>query len=158
MKVVNLAIPDAYPAFQTNQVDAWVTVGRYADIEEANGAVVLTSGEKLNISSPTFYVARGEFAKKHPELVKAILKAIDRAIELNKIDSDKYYEIAAKAAGYDISIIKSNESFDLLNEAPSKELLEQFQQSADIMKELGYITNDIDVVSLVDTSYISSIK
>ena len=158
VNIVNLSVTDAHPAFQTNQVDAWVTAEMYADLEKQKGAVLLTNGEELDVYSPTFYIARGEFAEKHPELVKAILKAIDRAIELKNTDPEKYYEIAAKVSGYDVSVIKANERYELLNEAPSEELLVQFQETAEIMKKLGYITNDIDVKSLVDTSFINDLK
>jgi sulfonate transport system substrate-binding protein len=156
--LVNLAIPDGHPAFQTNQVDAWATVDLYANIEAANGAVALVNAEQANLYSPNFYVARGEFAEKNPEIVKAILTAIDRAIELKQTDEDKYYDIAAKAASQEVQVIKANEIFELLNDAPSEELLQQLQESSEILKELEYVANDIDVKSLVDTSYIDAIK
>lgn len=156
--LVNLAIPDAHPAFQTDQIDAWVTADLYANIEVANGAVVLSNGTQADLYSPMFYVARGEFAKKHPEIVKSILVAINRAIEFSKTDEDEYYDIAAKAVGQEVDVLKAQETYDLLNEAPSEELLEQFQQSSVILKELEYITNDIDVKAILDTSYIESIQ
>ena len=156
--LVNLSIADGHPAFQTNQVDAWATVDLYANVEAANGAVALINAEQANLFSPTFYVARGEFAEKNSEIVKAILTAIDRAIELKQTDEEKYFEIAAKAASQEVQALKANETFEQLNEVPSEELLQQLQESAEILKDLEYVTSDIDVKSLVDTSYIEAIK
>lgn len=156
--LVNLSIADGHPAFQTNQVDAWATVDLYANVEAANGAVALINAEQVNLFSPTFYVARGEFAEKNPEIVKAILTAINRAIQLKQTDEEKYFEIAANAASQEVQAIKANETFEQLNEVPSDELIQQLQESAEILKELKYVTSDIDVKSLVDTSYIEAIK
>lgn len=156
--LVNLSVSDAHPAFQTAQVDAWVTADLYANIEAANGAVLIANGSQYDIYSPNFYVARGEFAEKHPEIVKSILVAINRANELLKTDEDQYYEVAAKAIGQEVETLRSLETYELLNDVPSEELLDQLQESTVILKELEYLTNDIDIRSLLDTSYIESIQ
>ena len=158
VNLVNLTITDAHPAFQTNQVDAWVTADLYANIEAANGAELLANGETFSLYSPTFYIARGEFAKEHPELVEAYLRAIDRAIELKKTDNEKYLQLAAKAANQEIESIKATDTTVLTNEKASDDLIEQFQDSTGILQELEYITKDVNIKSLIDTTYIDNVR
>ena len=156
--LVNLTIPDAHPAFQTNQIDAWVTAELYSNIEAANGAVLIANGAQFDLYSPIFFVARGEFAKEHPELVEAILRAIDKTIDFAKTDNAAYYELAAKSVNQEVALVQAAESFEPLNAVPSSEIIEQFQESADILKSLGFVSTDIDIASLIDTTYIESIR
>ena len=158
INIVNLTITDAHPAFQTNQIDAWITADLFANIEAANGAVLLADGKKFNLYSPMFYVARGEFAQEHPELVEAFLRAIDRAIELKAADNDKYLELAAKASNQELEAVKATDTYTFANEKASDELIKQFQDSTEILKELEYITRDVDIKSLIDTSYIDNVR
>ncbi|MEK4251305.1 ABC transporter substrate-binding protein [Paenibacillus sp. FSL W7-1287] len=158
IEVVNLAITDAHPAFQTGQIDAWVTADTYANIEAANGAVLITNAKEHQIYSPTFYIARGEFAQQHPEIVEAYLRAIDRAIDLAESDYDQFIEFAAKAASQEVERIKAYEFGVYQNEAPSDELLDQFQQSVEILKSLNYVNKDISIEKFIDTNYINKLK
>lgn len=158
VNLVNLTLTDAHPAFQTGQIDAWVTADLYANIEAANGAVLITNGKEQKLYSPTFYIARGEFAKQHPEIVEAFLRAIDRAIALSETDYEQYITLAAKAVNQDVELVRAAHNSEIINKAPSEELIEQFQQSTVILKELGYVTNDIDIKSLIDLSFIEKVK
>ncbi|MNC64763.1 hypothetical protein D3C75_1149960 [compost metagenome] len=44
------------------------------------------------------------------------------------------------------------------NGIPSDEVLNELQTSADILKELGYLTKAIEVKPAVDSTYIEKIK
>lgn len=158
IEVVNLAIPDAYPAFQTGQLDAWVTSISYANLEIANGANLVATGEEYGLVSPSFYVARGEFAKEHPELVEAYLKVINRAVDFAKTDYEDFIATAAKAANVDIKTLKAYETGDYQNAEPSDEILEQLQESADILVNLGYIDKKVDIASSIDKTYIQKVS
>lgn len=160
VKAVNLAITDAQPAFQTGQLDAWVTADPFAQIEIfQNGAKLIASGESLNIVSPTFYIARGEFAKAHPEAVEIFLKVIDRALELEQENHEEFIDLAVKSSGRDRALVEtfaSNAKFE--NNPPTEEILNQLQSSADILTELGYLTDKLDVKPSVDNTYINNIR
>ena len=158
VNLVNLQIPDGHPAFQTNQVDAWVTADTYSKVEAPNGAVVIATPEASKLYSPMFYVARGEFAKQHPEIVEAYLKAIDRAVEFAKTDYDQFISVAAKAAGQDEQLVRLSDTNNAVNEAPSEELIQEFQKSTEILLELGYVEKEIDVEQLLDLSFINKIR
>ena len=158
LTLVNLASTDAHSAFQSGKLDAWVTADFFVGLEKANGAKLLVTAKDYNIYSPTFYVARGEFAKQHPEIVEAYLKALNRAIELENTDYDEYITLAAKSANQEVEAVKALDTIENKNEAPSEKLIEQFQQSAGILTELGFIENEVDVASLVDESFIQKVN
>ncbi len=160
VKAVNLVITDAQPAFQTGQLDAWVTADPFAQIElNKNGAGLITSGEALNIVSPTFYIARGAFAKEHPEAVEIFLKVIDRALQLEQENHEEFIDLAVKNSGRDRALIEtfsSNAKYE--SSPPSEEILNQLQTSADILTDLGYLSEKLDIRPSVDNSYIEKIR
>ncbi|MNI23419.1 putative aliphatic sulfonates-binding protein precursor [compost metagenome] len=160
VKAVNLTITDAQPAFQSGQLDAWITADPFASIEvNTNGAKLIASGESLNIVSPTFYIARGEFAKEHPEAVEIFLKTIDRALQLEKDNHEEFINLAVKSSGRDRALVETfsnNAKYE--NGVPSDEVLNQLQSSADILKDLGYLTKAIEVKPAVDSTYIEKLK
>lgn len=160
VKAVNLVITDAQPAFQTGQLDAWVTADPFAQIElNKNGAKLIASGESLDVVSPTFYIARGAFAKEHPEAVEIFLKVIDRALQLEKENHEEFITLAAKNSGRDRALIEtfaSNAKYE--NNPPSEEILKQLQDSADILTDLGYLTEKLDIKPYVDNTYIEGIR
>ncbi|AOZ91248.1 aliphatic sulfonate ABC transporter substrate-binding protein [Paenibacillus crassostreae] len=156
VKAVNLSIPDAQPAFQTGQLDAWITADPFAEIEvNTNGATVISSGESLHITSPTFYVARGDFAKEHPEVIESFLKVIEKTIQFSKDNHDEFIDIAAKSTGRDRSLIESSATKAEYQSSPiSDEILKELQTSADILTKLEYLTKDVDVKPLVDNTFV----
>ena len=154
---INLATADAHPAFQTNQVDAWVTGNIYSEKEVANGATLVATPEKSKLYAPFFYVARGEFAKQHPEVVKAFLKAIDRSVAFPKTDYDKFIQTAARALEQDVEAVKALDP-KAVNEVPTDEILAEFQKSTDILKDLDYIKRDITIQELLDLTFIHDLR
>lgn len=96
---VYLQPSDARAAFEQGNVDAWVVWEPYrAAAEKQLGATTLfnTSGLKPSYS---FYLARKEFAEKHPELVKNIVKHIDQADQTINADLKAFGNITAKQVG-----------------------------------------------------------
>lgn len=160
IKIVNLSLADAQPAFQTGKLDAWVTSEPYVTMEvQQNDAVVITTGEKEKVTSPIFALARGEFAKEHPEAVETFLKILDRVNQYQKDNYDDYIDTATKISGTDralTEILTKNAEFE--NSPISTEILEDLQHSADILKELDYLNKKVDVKPYVDSSFIEKIK
>ncbi|MGF7048063.1 sulfonate transport system substrate-binding protein [Paenibacillus sp. DS2015] len=160
VKIVNLTIMDAQPAFQTGQLDAWITADPFADIEvKTNGAILISSGESLNITSPTFYITRGEFAKEHPEAVKVFLQVIEKANQFAKEHHEEFIDLAAKSSGRDRSQVETSASKAEYQSSPTPdEILKELQSSADILTDLKYLTKKIDVKEIVDNTFITGLK
>jgi sulfonate transport system substrate-binding protein len=160
INIVNLSIADAQPAFQSGQLDAWVSSDPLVKVEvDSNGAAIIASGETENIKSPTFYIARGEFAKEHPEVVEAFLKVIDKTNQFQQENYEEYIETAAKSGGTEPRLVELfTVNAEYQNSLISEEILNEFQTSADILTGLGYIKKDVDVNSLVNSTYINNIK
>jgi sulfonate transport system substrate-binding protein len=160
VKVVNLSIPDAQPAFQTGQLDAWITADPFAEIEvKTNGATVISSGESLNIASPTFYITRGEFAKEHLDAVKVFLQVIEKANKFGEEHHEEFIDLAVKSSGRDRSFVETSASKAEYQSSPTPdEILTELQTSADILTDLKYLTKKVDVKGIVDNSFIDELK
>lgn len=73
---VDLTPADARAAFQTGAVDAWAIWDFHlAAAEHALGARILVDGRNL-VNNSEIYSARGEFARRHPDLIGAVLEEI----------------------------------------------------------------------------------
>lgn len=80
VNVIQLQPDEAQPAFESGSVDAWAIWDPFISLHTVNkGAKVITDGERLNVSSPEFLIARTKFAKEHPELVEKFLKVYEKA-------------------------------------------------------------------------------
>ena len=81
VNVIQLQPDEAQPAFESGSVDAWAIWDPFISLHTVNkGAKVITDGERLNVSSPEFLIARTKFAKEHPELVEKFLKVYEKHV------------------------------------------------------------------------------
>ncbi|MBP1993628.1 NrtA/SsuA/CpmA family ABC transporter substrate-binding protein [Paenibacillus eucommiae] len=156
LNLVNLLITDAQPAFESGQLDAWVTADPFAYQEVTkNGATIIASGESLNIPSPVFVAFRAEFTKEHPEAVEAYLRVMQKAIDYEKANYDEALKAYAELKKQDITLIKVlADNYQAQNEPISDEIVTEFQASANLLLELGFLKEKIDVSKLVDNSFI----
>lgn len=159
VKLVNLAVTDAQPAFQTGQLDAWVAPDPMATMELANGATLIASGESERIASPTFYIARGAFAKEHPEAVEAYLRVIDRTNRFQQEHTEEFLDIATRISGQDRALAELTLAKGEYENSPiTEDILSELQASADILRALGYLEKPVNVSTAVDSSFLNRIS
>lgn len=157
--IVNLLIPDAQPAFESGQLDAWVTADPFAYQEvQVNGASVIASGESLNIPAPVFAVFHAKFAERHPEAVKAYLRVVRRAVEFEKENYEEAIQLYAELKNQDAALVKVlADNYEARIDAIPDPIVEEFQKTADLLLELGFLKEKIDVFPLVDNAYIQDL-
>ncbi|MNZ29455.1 putative aliphatic sulfonates-binding protein precursor [compost metagenome] len=160
VNIVNLLIPDAQPAFQSGQLDAWVAPDPFTYQEvHKNGASIIASGESLNIASPVFTAFRSDFTKEHPEAVEAYLRVIQRSVDYEKTNYEEAVKEYAALKGQDVELIKSlADNYGAQNELIPNEVVADFQKSADLLVDLRYLKEKYDVSKLIDNSYIQNAK
>lgn len=82
VKPVYLPPADAATAFQSGQVDAWATWGNFfATAATSKGAHVVATGADVGSHNDTVYVVARAFLKAHPDIVRAVYDALQRATE-----------------------------------------------------------------------------
>ena len=74
--ILNLAPPAIVAAWKRGDIDATYVWDPALGTAKENGKVLITSGELGKLGAPTFdaWIVRKDFAKQHPEVVKAFAK------------------------------------------------------------------------------------
>lgn len=74
--IVNLTPPAISAAWQRGDIDAAYTWDPALGVAKATGKVLITSGELAKLGAPTFdlWLVRKDYAKAHPDVVKAFAK------------------------------------------------------------------------------------
>ncbi|MGF7046775.1 sulfonate transport system substrate-binding protein [Paenibacillus sp. DS2015] len=158
VNIVNLLIPDAQPAFESGQLDAWVTADPFAYQEvNKNGATIIGSGESLNIASPVFTAFRADFTKEHPEAIEAYLRVVQKAVDYEKANYDEALKTYAELKKQDVALVKVlADNYGSQNEVIPDDVVTELQASADLLLELGFLKEKIDVSKIVDNSFIQN--
>ncbi|MDA3898178.1 MAG: NrtA/SsuA/CpmA family ABC transporter substrate-binding protein [Desulfobacteraceae bacterium] len=97
VELVNIKVVDMPAALKNNEVDAvsvWLPYSQETHRLLQDNAIELPSSE---IYRATFnFAAHKSFAKDHPEILKKLLRAIDRSAEFIKNNKEKSQELIAK--------------------------------------------------------------
>ncbi|MFX3635773.1 MAG: aliphatic sulfonate ABC transporter substrate-binding protein [Candidatus Pristimantibacillus sp.] len=158
VEVIQLQPDEAQPAFETGSVDAWATWDPYITLNTLNGkGKVLTDGEQLGVLSPSFQIARKEFAEKYPELVILYLKVFEKTRlweEQNQEDALKRYAEERKVP---VEVIKGTwDRGRTINTPVSDEIIAEQQKTADFQFSIKNIRKEIDVSKVFDNQYIEA--
>ena len=79
IKPVYLAPPDARAAFDAGRIDAWAAWDPFLTVaRKATGARCIANGEGV-VTAGGFYYSSRDFARKHPEWIRAALEEVDKA-------------------------------------------------------------------------------
>lgn len=143
VNVVYLAPGDARPAFDSGQVDAWVIWDPFLASAELAGARVIANGEGF-VKNHLFYVARREFAEKHPELVRAVLEEYQALSEWEAKNPEESARLSAQSSGiaYE-ALLKAEQRLSFGLKPITPELLAEQQAIADAFRALELIPKDI---------------
>ncbi len=156
VQVIQLQPDEAQPAFETGSVDAWAIWEPFHSTQVIkNGARVLTNGESIQSSSPGFQIVRSTFAKENPDLVVLYLKVTEKATRWQNEHPKEAAELYAKLKKVDKKIIEQViKNSEAANLPITEEIIKSQQETADLLYELGALKKKINVLEVVDNSYI----
>jgi sulfonate transport system substrate-binding protein len=148
---VYLAPADAVAAFATGSVDAWTIWDPYFAIaQNKHSARILVDSNVKGLESNSFYLANQDFARQHPDVLKAALEEISGITKWAADNRDQLARISSEATGVDLqsqTIAANRYSIEL---HPITDAVVAKQQSiADTFHELGLIPNKINVRDIV---------
>lgn len=150
VEAIHLPPADATSAFNGGKIDAWVVWDPYYAIAVQHyGARVIADTSDVRLASSAYYVARREFAGKHPQLLVAILEEIEAITVWSGRHRNELAEIAAEATGIDArtwATAYARGHFTL--EPVSATNIAQQQALADSFLALGVIPRRINVAEI----------
>jgi len=143
VRLIVLKPPEMGPVLQDSQIDAFIAWEPYPSLSLNGGyGRVLTGSADIWPDHPCcVLVAERKFLEKHPETVRAILRAHIRATRFINENPDEAVKIAQKYFGFDEETIRMAIKEIQFEYEPSLKGEEEYVR---FLKELGYI--DVDPV------------
>jgi sulfonate transport system substrate-binding protein len=151
---VNLSADDQVVALQSNSVDAIVIWEQYITKLKSEGAArVLADGTGIKRGNMVTYFT-DDFASKHPAVVRAYIRAVQRGADLIASDPDKAANAVAKDFGVSPAELKEiwkNLTFTTkLGPADTKAITDV----KDFAYKNGILKSDVNISDLINTSYL----
>jgi sulfonate transport system substrate-binding protein len=144
-------------ALTGGSVDAWsIWNPLNVNFVDSGKARVLADGEtigsKVIYSNRLFYLARKEFAEKHPKIIQALLDEIRRTDEWAQQNPRKAAEVNAPAVKLSVDILEKTEQRLNRGVLPiTDEIIAEQQAIADTYYQLGLIPKQVAVKEAVWT-------
>jgi NitT/TauT family transport system substrate-binding protein len=148
----------AGPALQTSKIDAHADFVPFAELFPWRGyARKIYDGSQAK--APTFHgtLVSAEYAKKHPEIVVAFLRAAIEADRLVTAEPEKYSELIQKVAGVDAEVAYLYHGplgLQTRDFTWKPEYRQALQTSIDTLKLLKKTDRNIDIKDFIDDSYL----
>lgn len=151
---INLGAGDQPAALSSGEVDAIVIWEQYISKLTSEGvARVLADGTGVKRGNMINYFVT-DYAEAHPEVVKAYIKALDRANEVLKNDPEQAAELVAEDFGVDKELMLEIIPKFTYDTALTEDDIAEITKVKDFSLEAGIITNDVDMDSFINTEYL----
>lgn len=151
---VNLQPGDIVAALVSGNIDAAVTWEPYITLSVAKGAakqIVDGTGYKKEVD---VIVGTSKFLQTNPDVTARILKVLDEAQKWIADNRDEALAIVAKDAGLDPAALAPAYNKVNLDIRLTDEDIQSVRDTEAFLKENNIIRTDVDVDSLIDTSYL----
>lgn len=155
---INLGAADQPAALANGEVDALVIWEQYISKLTSEGtAKVLADGTGIKKGNMVTYFVT-DYAEEHPAVVKAWIKALNRADELIASDPKAAAEAVAEDFGVDTDLmLKILDNFTFTTALEEDDIAE-ITSVKDFSLEAGIIQNDVDIDSFINTEYLDALK
>lgn len=155
---VNLAAGDQQTALTGGEVDAIVIWEQYISQFTSDGtAKVLADGTGVKRGNMITYFLT-DYAEQNPDVVKAYIRALNRADEQLEADPDDCAEKIAADFNVDVELMKQiMGSFTYLTDLTEDDVNE-ITAVKDFSLESGIIRTDVDMDSFINTEYVDAVN
>lgn len=155
VEIVNIPFKDAITALDTGDIDASMNYVEAVVPANENGADLVTISDATGLGFSTIvFAGRTEFAKEHPEITAAILKALDDANTYKQEHKEEAIASVAENSGYTTSILEETwKVYDCYVQIGETEL-NNMQNVFDFAFAQGLIQKELSVEDVVDTQYL----
>jgi len=155
--LINLNPGDMPEALAANQVDAILTWEPTPSLIESRGLgrELLTLAETDNLY-PVLTLVNTAFAQKHPQQVEALLRGLTKAAEFIAAEPEAACRIISAVTGLEPEIALKALDCHYFGLYFSKEILQELEDTAQFLVQMGTISTVPDMKAFVDTTYFPS--
>ncbi|MBQ7370679.1 MAG: aliphatic sulfonate ABC transporter substrate-binding protein [Blautia sp.] len=155
---INLGAADQPSALAAGEVDAIVIWEQYISKLTSEGtAKVLADGTGVKRGNMITYILTS-YAEEHPEVVKAYIRALNRADELIAADPETAAAVIAEDFGVDAELmLKILDHFTYTTELTEDDITE-IGAVKDFSLEAGIIQSDFDIDTFINTEYLDAVS
>ncbi len=158
--LVDLAPPDAGPAFANGSIDAWSIWDPYTAVAEQDPATRVLATADGVLPSYGFFLANGSFAQQHGDVLVQFLDALKVVGKAAQSDLDGTVAAFAAATGLDPAVLKvvatrKDQDYGNITYVEEKHIAYE-QALADDFHAIGIIPAKLDIRSAVWTPKSSS--
>ncbi|GIP44374.1 sulfonate ABC transporter substrate-binding protein [Paenibacillus sp. J45TS6] len=158
VKQINLQADDALAAFETGQLDAWITLDPYVtlSVEQKKAKIIEVKGEFL---APLSMIARTGFVKEHPELVTEYLKVYQKTLDWQRDNLDEAAALYEKHSKMPASVIKTvlERSANQLS-VYTPEALQAHEASSEILLNNKFLKKKPDFAKAINNTFVEELN
>jgi aliphatic sulfonates family ABC transporter substrate-binding protein len=157
VEIINLSVTDSVTSILAGRIDAAVVWEPHLSVasKEGSGVTQLVSAEGFKLFVNPI-IARGEFITRYPNETAKLLDVLNKAGIWAKEHQEEASQIVADVTGVDIESVRINVRKRGLTPNLSQDRIDALILSAEQSFQYGLITQKIDVVSHIDTSYLKT--
>lgn len=155
---VNLGAGDSPAALESGEVDAIVIWEQYISQLTSEGkAKVLADGTGVKRGNMVTYFTT-DYAEQHPDVVKAYIKALNRADEQLKKDPSGCAKAIASDFGIDETLMEQIIGNFTYLTALTPDDIAEITAVKDFSLQSGIIQSDVDMNSFINTAYVDEVN
>ncbi len=144
IEFISLDVSDALPSMLKGEIDGALLVGPASMMAQQKGAKIIHTGEGF-VDGSTLIVAREDFVKNHPDIVKQYLQAQQSSIDFIHSNKEETLDILTEEIDLPRSMIqKMIPDYDFSIEI-SDEDLKNLQDTRDFLYQEGMIPNKVNI-------------
>lgn len=148
VQYIAMDIPGAAAALMNGSVDAALAAGPDALRAEQAGARIIVNGEGL-VEATIVTAVRGEFLRKHPEVVKRFVKVHQAGLDFIRDNREEALELTAAETGLTVEMVRQMYPWYDFNAAIKPSDIEELKKTQDFLVQNGMLSKTVDIAQLV---------
>lgn len=150
IQFVSMDLPNSIAALMNGSVDAALSAGPDALRAEKAGARVLVTGEGL-VEATIVTAVRGDFLKKHPQLVRRFLNVHSAAISYLKTNPDDALKMTAAETGLPLDAVRQMVSWYDFDPSIRPSDIAELKRTQDFLVQNGMLKKTIEIEKMIAT-------
>ena len=150
IQFVSMDLPSSAAALMNGSVDAALSAGPDAIRAEKAGARILTNGEGL-VEATIVTAVRGDFLKKHPELVKRFLTVHQAAVAHIKANPDESVQLTAAETGLPPETVRQMLPWYDFDPTIKPSDIEELKRTQEFLIQNGMLKKSIEIEKIIAT-------